>query len=114
MVNANINWVSMTDGAIIGAIGGYIKHQRLAQNKTQMQVAQDAGVNRWTLSQVENGEAITMTSFIQILRALNLLGVFDMFKIETQISPIELAKLERQKRQRARNKGNSIQRESDW
>ena len=114
MGNTSTNWLSMNDRAIISSIGEYIKHQRLAQNKTQAQVAQDAGINRWTLSQIENGQAITMISFIPILRALNLLNVLDLFKIEPQISPIELAKLEQQKRQRARNKKSSNQSESDW
>ena len=31
----NEDWVAMSDKAIIGAIGAYIRHQRLEQNKTQ-------------------------------------------------------------------------------
>lgn len=107
MGNTGINLVSMTDKAIIASIGEYLRHQRLQQNKTQAQIAEAAGINRWTLSQIEKGEAISLTSLIQILRALNLLNVLDKFKIETQISPIELAKLEKQKRQRARNKNST-------
>lgn len=101
MENISINWISMNEKSIIISIGEYLKHQRLTQNKTQAQTAIDAGVNRSTVSQIENGEAISLISLIQILRALNLLNVLDGFKIETQISPIELAKLERQKRKRA-------------
>jgi len=114
MVNTNINWASMSDKSIIETIGRYIKQQRLNQNKTQAQTAEHAGVNRWTISQIENGEAISLTSLVQILRALDLLHVFDTFKIETQISPLELAKLEKQKRQRARNSSNNNQTESEW
>jgi transcriptional regulator with XRE-family HTH domain len=43
---------------IVEAIGAFLKHKRLNQNKTQAQIAEDAGLNRWTLSQIENGEAI--------------------------------------------------------
>ena len=43
-----------------------------------------------------------------------ILNVFDKFRIEKQISPIELAKLERQKRQRARNTGKNDKTESKW
>jgi len=114
MVNTNINWTAMSDRAIIGAVGAFLKQQRLNQNKTQAQIAQNAGLNRWTLSQIENGEAISMTSFIQILRALDLLNLLDIFKIETQVSPLELAKLERQKRLRARNKKTDQLPESNW
>jgi len=114
MANTNIKWDSMSDKSIIETIGSYIKQQRLNQNKTQAQTAEHAGVNRWTISQIENGEAISLTSLVQILRALDLLHVFDTFKIETQISPLELAKLEKQKRQRARNSSNNNQTESEW
>ncbi|MCP4576488.1 MAG: hypothetical protein GY846_09425 [Deltaproteobacteria bacterium] len=38
----NTDWVAMSDKAIIGAIGVYIRHQRLEQNKTQAQVAKEA------------------------------------------------------------------------
>ncbi len=114
MVNTNTNWTSMSDQAIVEAIGGYVKHQRLNQNKTQAQIAEAAGVNRWTISQIEKGEAISLTSLIQILRALDALHVFSNFKIEQQISPLELAKLEKQKRQRARNKNTNPQTDSEW
>lgn len=114
MANTHIEWIEMSDRAIIGELGKYLKHQRLTQNKTQSQIAIDAGINRWTLSKIENGEAISLISLIQILRALDLLNVLDKFKIETRISPIALAKLEKQNRQRARNKGKSNQTESEW
>ncbi|MFH4965604.1 helix-turn-helix transcriptional regulator [Gaetbulibacter sp. M235] len=114
MENTNLNWISMSDNAIISSIGAYIKHERLKQNKTQAKIAEDAGINRWTLSQIENGEAISLTSLIQILRALNLLTILDIFKIETQLSPIQLAKLEKQKRQRASSNSNENKNESSW
>lgn len=121
MDNTNIEWVSMSDKAIIASIGEYLKHQRLTQNKTQAKIAEAAGINRWTLSQIENGEAISLTSLIQILRTLNLFNVLDGFRIETQISPLALAKLEKKKRQRARNKENNPpnrkagkENESEW
>lgn len=107
MGNTNIDWVAMSDKAIVGAIGKYIKDQRLIQNKTQAQISSNAGINRWTLSKIENGEAINLTSLIQILRALNLLSILAVFKTEKQISPLELAKAEQKKRLRAKNKNNN-------
>ncbi len=96
-----INWASMNEKFIIESIGNYLKHQRLDQNKTQGQTAKDAGVNRSTVSQIEKGEPISLISLIQILRSLNVLHVLDGFKIETQISPLVLAALEKKKRKRA-------------
>jgi transcriptional regulator with XRE-family HTH domain len=115
MENANDNWAAMSDGAIISTIGDYVKHQRLAQNKTQAQIAEHAGINRWTLSQLENGQAITLTSLIQILRALDLLHLFNVFEFEDEISPIELAKRDKQKRKRAHNAGSQVEEpKTDW
>ena len=98
------DWVGMTDKAIIGAVGAYIKHQRLEQNKTQAQVAKEAGINRWTLSQIENGGSITLATFIRILRVLDLVHLLSIFTIEEVISPIEYARLKEKKKKRARPK----------
>lgn len=115
MANTNNNWLSMSDKSIVTIIGEYIKHQRLNQNKTQANIAEVAGINRWTMSKIENGEPISLLSLIQILRALNLLDLLDIFKIKSQISPLELAKLEKQKRKRASSSNEkTIQNESEW
>ncbi|WKN41393.1 helix-turn-helix domain-containing protein [Tunicatimonas pelagia] len=115
MVNANIEWTALSDKAIISHIGEYIKHQRLLQNRTQAKIAEIAGINRWTMSKIENGEPISLISLIQILRALNLLDILEVFKVQTQFSPLELAKLEKQKRQRASTiKNDAEQKESEW
>jgi len=92
-----------------------VKHQRLAQNKTQAQIAEHAGINRWTLSQIENGEPVTLTSLIQILRALDLLHLFKIFEFEDEMSPIERAKRDKKKRKRARNADSQVEEpKTDW
>lgn len=114
MENTNINWVAMSDSAIIGQIGAFIKNERLNSNKTQAQLANEAGINKWTVGQIENGEAITLLSLIQILRALDVLSLLDIFAIKQEMSPIALAKKAQQKRQRARNTDNNAAKKSDW
>ncbi len=114
MVNTNIEWIAMSDQNIINTIGAFIKRKRLEQNNTQMQIAEDAGVNRCTLSQIENGTAISLTSLIQILRALNLLHILDGFSSTPHFSPMALARLEQKERKRARNKSDTQRPESEW
>ena len=104
MRSTSIDWVQMSDVAIVKQIGSYIKQMRLQQNKTQAQLADMAGLNRWTISQIENGESITLTSFIQILRALDSLFVLNAFEVPDEISPLEYAKLKKHKKERVRNK----------
>ena len=94
----------MSDKAIIEAIGAYIRHERLEQNKTQAQVAKAAGVNRWTVSQIENGESTTLSTLIRILRVLDRIHLLSIFTIEETISPIAYAQLKETKRKRARPK----------
>lgn len=108
MVNTSTNWVQLSDVAIVKQIGSYLKHVRLQQNKTQVQLAENAGLNRWTLSQIEKGESITLMSLIQILRALDHLHVLNSFVFSEEISPLEYAKLKKQKRQRASSKKSQL------
>jgi len=111
----NVNNYAMSDTALLKTIGQFIKHHRLAQNKTQLQLAEEAGINRATLSLFENGENISLLTFIQLLRCLKLLYILEDFQIKQQLSPIQLAKLDKTKRIRAsRTVKNKTNPKSDW
>ncbi|RLD60383.1 MAG: transcriptional regulator [Bacteroidetes bacterium] len=97
------NWVSMTDKALSITIGAFVKHHRLNQNKTQDKVSTSAGISRSTLSLLERGETVTLSTLIQVLRVLDLLYIMEAFEVKDQISPIEYAKMQKNKRQRAQN-----------
>lgn len=114
MDSVNKDWLAMNDDALVNTIGAFVKHHRITQNRTQQEIANNAGINRTTLSSLENGDVVTLSTLIQVLRVLDLLYVMDVFKIEEQISPIELAKLEQRKRRRASRKNDSDQHQSDW
>lgn len=101
---ANMDWIKMSDIAIVEQLGKFIKHTRIQQNITQAQLAEMAGLNRWTIGQIESGESITLTSLIQILRALDVLHVLDSLEVIDEIDPIEYARLQEKKRKRARTK----------
>jgi len=58
MEKANTEWVSMTDANILQAIGLFVKQKRLQANQTQSQLARDAGLNPYTISQIENGAVL--------------------------------------------------------
>ncbi|MFN0188444.1 MAG: helix-turn-helix domain-containing protein [Bacteroidia bacterium] len=98
------NWNAMSDQALASHMGAFVKHHRMEQNKTQEVLAHAAGISRSTLSLLERGEAVTLATFIQVLRVLDQLHVLDVFTVEFVISPILLAKLEKKKRKRASNK----------
>ena len=116
MEKAIKQWYAISDPAILEVLGNFIKQTRLQQNKTQQQVAVTAGINRSTMVQFENGGGGTLLSFIQILRALEQLHLFQSFEIKQQLSPLQLAKIDKKKRQRASNKNaTGIEKpKSDW
>ncbi|MCX8487070.1 MAG: helix-turn-helix transcriptional regulator [Crocinitomicaceae bacterium] len=109
-------WHAMSAPAMLEQLGEFVKQTRLQQNKTQQQVAIAAGINRSTMVQIEKGAGGTLLSFIQVLRALEQLQIFEYFQIKQQFSPLQLAKLEQNKRQRASTKKDTQNKKpkSDW
>jgi transcriptional regulator with XRE-family HTH domain len=114
---SDIKWVAASDKVLIETIGAFIKDHRLQQNKTQGQLAREAGIVRSTLSLFESGKNTSLLVFIQLLRALKLLHLLKEFQVKQQISPLQLAKLEQSKRIRAKQKSpDKIKpaHKSDW
>ena len=102
MEKTNISWSESSDIALQAMIGQFIQQSRIRQNKSQQEVADAAGINRSTLSQIENGHGGTLITLIQILRVLDQLPFLKVFQVEEKPSPLYLAKMELKKRKRAR------------
>lgn len=90
-----------SDTAILREIGEFIKSKRIENNLTQYEVADKAAISRSTLSLAERGENIAMLNLLKILRVLDALYVFEQFRIQPQISPLQLAKEDEKRRKRA-------------
>lgn len=115
MDNTNIIFQSNSDLAVLKSLGEYIRQTRLEQNKSQQQLADDAGINRSTLIEFEMGKNSTALTFIQLLRALNRLHLLETFEVKKQISPIALAEMEMKSRKRASKITTRNQKTtSDW
>jgi len=106
MENTNIDWIALSDAAIVKQIGNFVRKNRLQQNITQAKLAKDAGLNRWTISKLENGDSVSLSVLIQILRALDALYVLNQFEVIDEISPLEYARLKRKEKERARSNDN--------
>lgn len=104
----------MSDKALAKQIGAFIKHHRLEQDKTQDALAADAGISRSTLSLLERGETVNLSTLIQVLRVLDQLQVMNAFVVQQSISPLELARLEKKKRKRATGKSSDTLAKTDW
>jgi len=97
-------WASMSDKALAEYIGKFVRHHRTEQNKTQDELSAAAGISRSTLSLLERGEAVTVTTLIQVLRVLDQLPILTAFEVKETVSPLALAKLQKEKRQRVSSK----------
>lgn len=114
---SRMNWIVMSDSAIARQIGAFVRYNRVEQSKTQEMLARDAGISRSTLSLLERGETVTVATLIQVLRVLDQLHVFDGFIVNSQPSPLMLAKAEMKKRQRvttSRKTKKDNHEETDW
>ena len=105
---------ALSDRGLLQRVGHFLKQSRLRQNRTQQSVAEAAGINRTTLVQLEKGEGGTLLTFVQVLRALDLLEKLDVFEYKQEISPLLLAEMEKKMRRRARGKKQSDSNTSDW
>jgi len=115
--NSYINWAAMSDAAIAKTIGKFVKLQRTEQNRTQSELAADAGISRSTLSLLERGEPVTLLTLLQVLRILNSLHVLDAFNVQPKISPMLVAEAQQKYgRLRVRKKKNNLppKNESSW
>jgi transcriptional regulator with XRE-family HTH domain len=106
-------FTSMSDQALSQLIGRFVRFHRMEQNKTQDELAKEAGISRSTLSLLERGETVTVTTLIQVLRVLDQLAVLHVFEVRETISPLALAKQQKEKRQRARKKPEKKEPEKD-
>lgn len=92
-----------TATAIAEEIGDRLKQARLNRDLTQSDVAKLAGVARKTVLNAEKGK-VQLDIMIAILIALDLTEQIDLFLPKQDISPLQLAKLQGKKRQRASGK----------
>ena len=62
---------------------------RLLKNTSQAKLAEAAGVSRRTISRMENGEGISLDTFIRVMQALNLTDHLTAMLPNPEIRPIE-------------------------
>jgi len=87
-----------TDDAVLAELGRRLERHRLERNRTQAEMADEAGIGRATLQRLERGKSVQLTSMIKLLRTLGLLAALDAAVPESIDLPI--AQLEREQRTR--------------
>jgi transcriptional regulator with XRE-family HTH domain len=91
-----------TDSEIMEDLGHRLRSYRLQQNVSQRALALRAGVSLRTLHNVEAGEDLQLSTLLRLLRALGRADAIDALLPVPQISPMDLLKTGKRRRQRAR------------
>ncbi len=110
-----MDYIGMSDRAILREIGLRIRRRRLDKNLTQQELADRAGLSRKTVSDLEREAGVGLLTLVQVLRALGELDELDGFLPDQGPSPLQLAKLKGRVRQRASRRSTGDKKEeSDW
>lgn len=91
----------MTIDAILKELGARVERRRINMQITQAVLAEEAGLSKRTVERIEAGKTSQMSSFIRILRVLDLLQGLEALMPAEGISPIELVKTKKYNRKRA-------------
>jgi transcriptional regulator with XRE-family HTH domain len=98
--NAPVNG-PRTDAEVLAELGRRLRRYRLQQNVSQRTLAKRAGVSLRTVSNVEAGADLQVSTLVRLLRALGRLEAIDAFLPPPRVSPMELLETAGQGRQRA-------------
>lgn len=98
-----------TDEAILAEVGQRIARRRLAQQLTQADLAEQAGIGKRTLERVEAGLTAQFSTIVRIFRVLGLLPRLDQLLAEPPMRPLEAVARKGKARQRASGRAKSKQ-----
>jgi len=101
-----------TDDAILAELGTRLSSVRLSRDLTQARLAHHAGVSKRTVERIEAGHSAHLTSFVRILRTLDLLDGLELLLPPSQPGPIDLLRLAGSSPQRAT--GSSVPAGEPW
>src|SRR5690625_749768 len=89
------------DATVLAELGRRLARRRLDLDLTQAAAAKEAGVSKRTVERMEAGATVQLSSFIRLLRALDLLDTLDRLLPEPGPRPLDLLKLKGRQRRRA-------------
>ncbi len=104
----------MTDKAVLKELGHRMARRRIAQEYTQEDLANEAGISKRTLERLEAGQPSQLLTFIRVLRALNMLDLLESAIPEAATRPMDVLKLKGKERQRVSVKRKKQPVENDW
>ena len=105
---------NLTDGAILAELGERLSRRRLGRGLTQARLADEAGISKRTVERIEAGASTQLSSYIRLLRTLDLIDGIDALVSEAGPSPMELLKLRGKQRERAASEKSVDRPGEEW
>ncbi len=103
----NIQFSTATSEQIESALCARLSRIRLSRNITQRQLAEEAGVSLRTIGRMENGEGVSLDTFIRVLIALRIQHSLEILLPDPVVRPVERVSERGSERRRARPKVTS-------
>lgn len=103
-----------TDKAILEELGRRLRQLRLARNVSQAALAKEAGMARFTLQRIEEGQSSSTTNLVKLLRALDLLEELDGLIPEPTDRPVDQLLRRSERRQRAGSPRRQSRDKGQW
>ena len=90
-----MDWFYMTDKAAMEEMGQRLRSYRKKRKLSQKQLAERTGLSIFTIAQIEQGKAVSLSSLLPVLRELRLLNNLDALIPNIPESPISLLRKQR-------------------
>ena len=113
-MSSSIDYAIATSQQIQNELCTRLERLRLSRNRTQAQVAKAAGISTRTLARLENGEGVSLDTFLRVLKALDLEGNLDTLVPDTSVQPILRVRNSGRERKRARPPTTPAPEEWTW
>ncbi len=97
----------LIDEVILEELGRRLAQRRIELQFTQADLAEQAGVSKRTVERIEAGATTQLSTFIRILRVLELLDRLETLVPEVGPRPMDLINLKGKARKRASGKRKS-------
>ena len=98
----NLDFRVATSGQIEAALCRRLEGIRLSRNITQAQLAAEAGVSLRTIGRLENGEGVSLDTFIRVMTALGIQESLAVLLPDPSVRPVERVGSVGRERKRAR------------
>lgn len=97
-------WTELSDTAILKRLGARLKAYRIAREIKQQELATESGVGVSTIAKIENGQSVSFSLLISVMRTLGLLENLDLLVPEQKHSPMELLRTQGKQVKRVRTR----------